>query len=37
MPVAAGAVFGALAGSVLLVRRKWPIAVVLVAIAVMPA
>ncbi|MFR9795992.1 sensor histidine kinase [Streptomyces sp. MS06] len=37
IPVAAGAVFGALAGSVLLVRRKWPIAVVLVAIAVMPA
>lgn len=30
-------VFGVLAGSVLLVRRRWPIAVVLVSIAVMPA
>ncbi|MFF8032371.1 MULTISPECIES: sensor histidine kinase [unclassified Streptomyces] len=37
IPVAAGVVFGLLAGSVLLVRRKWPIAVVLVAIAVTPA
>ncbi|GAA2546542.1 MULTISPECIES: sensor histidine kinase [Streptomyces] len=37
LPVAAGVVFGLLAGSVLLVRRKWPIAVVLVAIAVTPA
>lgn len=37
IPVAAGLVFGLLAGSVLLVRRKWPIAVVLVAIAVAPA
>ncbi|MFJ9717200.1 sensor histidine kinase [Streptomyces sp. NPDC101213] len=37
VPVAAGVVFGLLAGSVLLVRRKWPIAVVLVAIAVTPA
>ncbi|CAL9547604.1 hypothetical protein SUDANB145_04355 [Streptomyces sp. enrichment culture] len=37
IPVAAGALFGLLAGSVLLVRRKWPIAVVLVAIAVTPA
>ncbi|MEU4872951.1 histidine kinase [Streptomyces sp. NPDC021608] len=37
VPVAAGVVFGALAGSVLVVRRKWPIAVVLVAIAITPA
>ena len=37
VPVAAGMVFGLLAGSVLLVRRKWPIAVVLVAIAITPA
>ncbi|CAM5357415.1 histidine kinase OS=Streptomyces tendae OX=1932 GN=GUR47_27695 PE=4 SV=1 [Streptomyces tendae] len=32
-----GVVFGLLAGSVLVVRRKWPIAVVLVAIAITPA
>lgn len=37
VPTAVGAVFGVLAGSVLLVRRRWPIAVVLVAIAVTPA
>ncbi|MFF5479204.1 sensor histidine kinase [Streptomyces sp. NPDC012935] len=37
IPVAAGVVFGVLAGSVLVVRRRWPIAVVLVSIAVMPA
>lgn len=37
IPVAVGVVFGALAGSVLVVRRKWPIAVVLVAIAITPA
>lgn len=37
IPAGVGAVFGLLAGSVLLVRRKWPIAVVLVAIAVTPA
>ncbi|GGS30303.1 histidine kinase [Streptomyces griseoviridis] len=37
IPVWAGVLFGALAGSVLVVRRKWPIAVVLVAIAVTPA
>ncbi|MFF8728227.1 sensor histidine kinase [Streptomyces sp. NPDC015171] len=37
IPVSVGIVFGLLAGSVLLVRRKWPIAVVLVAIAVTPA
>ncbi|MFJ3232507.1 sensor histidine kinase [Streptomyces sp. NPDC086787] len=37
IPVAAGVVFGVLAGSVLLLRRRWPIAVVLVAIAITPA
>lgn len=37
IPVAAGIVFGVLAGSVLVLRRQWPIAVVLVSIAVMPA
>ncbi|MFI1419455.1 sensor histidine kinase [Streptomyces sp. NPDC020731] len=37
IPVGVGVVFGVLAGSVLLVRREWPIAVVLVAIAVTPA
>ncbi|MFI8948349.1 sensor histidine kinase [Streptomyces sp. NPDC053750] len=37
IPVAAGVVFGLLAGSVLVMRRKWPIAVVLVAIAITPA
>ncbi|MEU7303665.1 histidine kinase [Streptomyces sp. NPDC048304] len=37
IPVAVGIVFGVVAGSVLLVRRKWPIAVVLVAIAITPA
>lgn len=37
IPVAAGVVFGVLAGSVLVLRRQWPIAVVLVSIAVMPA
>ncbi|MFF7748847.1 sensor histidine kinase [Streptomyces sp. NPDC007971] len=37
IPVAVGIVFGLIAGSVLLVRRKWPIAVVLVAIAITPA
>jgi signal transduction histidine kinase len=35
--VAAGVVFGLVAGSVLLVRRRWPIAVVLVSIAITPA
>ncbi|KUN37795.1 histidine kinase [Streptomyces longwoodensis] len=34
---AVGVVFGLLAGSVLVVRRRWPIAVVLVAIAITPA
>ncbi|GAB2763526.1 histidine kinase [Streptomyces bullii] len=37
VPAVAGVVFGLLAGSVLVVRRKWPIAVVLVTIAVTPA
>ncbi|OIJ62983.1 sensor histidine kinase [Streptomyces mangrovisoli] len=37
IPLAAGVVFGVVAGSVLLVRRKWPIAVVLVSIAITPA
>ncbi|MEV6834912.1 histidine kinase [Streptomyces sp. NPDC051133] len=37
IPVWVGIVFGVVAGSVLLVRRKWPIAVVLVAIAITPA
>ncbi|MEU9217905.1 histidine kinase [Streptomyces sp. NPDC048376] len=37
IPLAMGVAFGLLAGSVLVVRRKWPIAVVLVAIAITPA
>ncbi|MFI1657784.1 sensor histidine kinase [Streptomyces sp. NPDC020472] len=37
LPVPLGVVFGLLVGSVLLVRRRWPIAVVLVSIAVTPA
>jgi signal transduction histidine kinase len=37
IPRVAGIVFGLLAGSALLVRRKWPIAVVLVSIAITPA
>ncbi len=37
IPMAAGVVFGVLAGSVLVVRRRYPIAVVLVAIAITPA
>ncbi|MFF4018037.1 sensor histidine kinase [Streptomyces sp. NPDC001843] len=37
IPLAVGIVFGLLAGSVLLIRRRWPIAVVLVAIAITPA
>ncbi|MGW0995498.1 sensor histidine kinase [Streptomyces sp. NPDC002523] len=37
IPASLGVVFGLIAGSVLLVRRKWPIAVVLVAIAITPA
>lgn len=37
IPVAAGVVFGVVAGSALVVRRQWPIAVVLVSIAITPA
>ncbi|MFE4418942.1 sensor histidine kinase [Streptomyces sp. NPDC056817] len=37
IPASLGIVFGVLAGSVLLIRRRWPIAVVLVAIAITPA
>ncbi|MDF6042917.1 histidine kinase [Streptomyces sp. JH14] len=37
VPVPFGVVFGLFAGSVLVVRRRWPIAVVLVSIATTPA
>ncbi|MET7702531.1 MULTISPECIES: sensor histidine kinase [unclassified Streptomyces] len=37
LPVPVGMVFGLVAGSVLVLRRKWPIAVVLVSIAITPA
>ncbi|MFC9929708.1 sensor histidine kinase [Streptomyces sp. NPDC127190] len=37
IPVWLGVLFGLVAGSVLLVRRRWPVAVVLVAIAITPA
>ncbi|MGW6605697.1 sensor histidine kinase [Streptomyces sp. NPDC055036] len=37
LPVPLGVVFGLLAGAVLLVRRRWPFAVVLVSIAIIPA
>ncbi|MEW2620651.1 histidine kinase [Streptomyces sp. NPDC048106] len=37
IPVWTGVLFGVVAGVVLLVRRKWPVAVVLVGIAVIPA
>ncbi|WP_212912390.1 histidine kinase [Streptomyces sp. TS71-3] len=37
LPVPVGVVFGLVAGSVLVLRRRWPIAVVLVSIAVTPA
>ncbi|MGP3636938.1 sensor histidine kinase, partial [Streptomyces sp. 24-1644] len=37
LPVPFGVLFGLAAGSVLLVRRRWPIAVVLVSIATTPA
>ncbi|MFJ9581654.1 sensor histidine kinase [Streptomyces sp. NPDC101191] len=37
LPVPLGVLFGLLVGSVLLVRRRWPITVVLVSIAVTPA
>ncbi|MEU9705831.1 histidine kinase [Streptomyces sp. NPDC047981] len=37
LPVPVGVLFGLLVGSVLLVRRRWPIVVVLVSISVTPA
>ncbi|RVU18616.1 sensor histidine kinase [Streptomyces antnestii] len=37
VPVAVGVVFGVLAGFALVLRRRWPIAVVLVGVAVTPA
>ncbi|MGW2326355.1 histidine kinase [Streptomyces sp. NPDC001700] len=37
MPVALGVVFGLIVGSTLVLRRRWAIAVVLIAIAVTPA
>ncbi|RZB17373.1 sensor histidine kinase [Streptomyces sp. F001] len=37
IPLAAGVVFGAVAGSTLLLRRMWPIVVVLVSVAIAPA
>ncbi|OIK01505.1 sensor histidine kinase [Streptomyces colonosanans] len=37
LPVPVGTVFGLIAGAALVLRRRWPIAVVLVSIAVTPA
>ncbi|MEV0777720.1 sensor histidine kinase [Streptomyces sp. NPDC050433] len=37
LPVPLGVVFGVVVGSVLLLRRRWPMAVVLVSVAVTPA
>lgn len=37
LPVPVGVLFGLLVGSTLVLRRRWPIAVVLVGIAVSPA
>ncbi|MEU8481813.1 histidine kinase [Streptomyces sp. NPDC048641] len=37
VPAAVGVVFGVLAGSMLVLRRRWPIAVVLIGVAVTPA
>ncbi|MFD7631055.1 sensor histidine kinase [Streptomyces sp. NPDC059851] len=37
IPTALGVLFGVLVGSVVLLRRRWPVAVVLVGIAVAPA
>ncbi|MGW0469321.1 sensor histidine kinase [Streptomyces sp. NPDC003027] len=37
LPVPVGVVFGLVVGSVLLVRRRWPITVVLVSVAITPA
>ncbi|MFI1017507.1 sensor histidine kinase [Streptomyces sp. NPDC020965] len=36
-PIPLGVLFGLIAGSTLLIRRRWPIAVVLVSIAITPA
>ncbi|MGW1027252.1 sensor histidine kinase [Streptomyces sp. NPDC002577] len=37
LPVPVGVVFGLVAGSVLVLRRRWPVAVVLVSVAITPA
>ncbi|MFJ6633856.1 sensor histidine kinase [Streptomyces sp. NPDC091376] len=37
VPVAFGVVLGLIAGSVLVLRRRWPVAVVLVSVAITPA
>ncbi|APY87874.1 sensor histidine kinase [Streptomyces alfalfae] len=37
LPAPVGVGFGVLAGSALLIRRRWPVAVVLIAIAITPA
>ncbi|MFG2520745.1 sensor histidine kinase [Streptomyces sp. NPDC048527] len=37
VPAAVGVVFGVLAGATLVLRRRWPIAVVLIGVAVTPA
>ncbi|MEV3990313.1 histidine kinase [Streptomyces sp. NPDC049837] len=37
LPVPVGVLFGLVAGAVLVVRRRWPVAVVLVSIAITPA
>ncbi|UWM49433.1 histidine kinase [Streptomyces carpaticus] len=37
LPVVATALIGAAAGAVLVVRRRWPLAVILVSIAILPA
>ncbi|MYW69185.1 two-component sensor histidine kinase [Streptomyces sp. SID8379] len=37
LPAAVGIVFGVLAGATLVLRRRWPIAVVLVSVAITPA
>ncbi|MGA4841433.1 sensor histidine kinase [Streptomyces sp. G45] len=37
LPLAVGVLFGVVAGSTLVLRRRWPIAVVLVSVAITPA
>ncbi|MEV0258662.1 histidine kinase [Streptomyces sp. NPDC050732] len=37
LPVPVGIAFGVLAGAALLIRRRWPVAVVLISIAITPA